>query len=44
MRNYSVKLFEFGPVVQKEMSFKVISYLMSAAPLFVGAEPFVQFR
>ena len=27
MRNNSVKLFEFGPVVQEEMSFKDISYL-----------------
>ena len=27
MKNNSVKLFEFGPVVQEEMPFKVISYL-----------------
>ena len=27
MRNNSVKLFEFGPVVQEEMLFKDISYL-----------------
>ena len=27
MRNNSVKLFEFGPVVREEMSFKDISYL-----------------
>ena len=27
MRNNPVKLFEFGPVVQEEMSFKDISYL-----------------
>ena len=27
MRKNSVKYFEFGPVVQKEMPFKYISYL-----------------
>ena len=27
MRNNSVKLFEFGPVVQEEMPFENISYL-----------------
>ena len=44
MRNNSVKLFEFGPVVQKEMSFKDI-FLSRAldALFFSGAVPFVQF-
>ena len=32
MRNISIKLFEFGPVVQ--MSFKDISYLEVWQPLF----------
>ena len=39
MKNNCVKYFEFGPVVQEEMSLKDISYL----ELFGGAEPFVQF-
>ena len=33
MRNNSVKLFEFGPAVQEEMSFKAISYLAIWRPL-----------
>ena len=37
MRNNSVKLFEFGPVVQGEMRFKDISYLELWRP-FCSAE------
>ena len=33
MRNNSVKLFELGPAVQEEMSFKAISYLALWRPL-----------
>ena len=33
MRNNSVKLFEFGPAVQEEISFKAISYLALWRPL-----------
>ena len=44
MRNNSVKLFKFGPVVQEEMSLKDISYLeLLQPPLFGRAEPFVLF-
>ena len=35
--NNSVKLFEFGPVVQEEMSFKAISYLALWRPLLQGS-------
>ena len=41
MRNNSVKLFEFGPAVQEEMSFKAISYLALWRPFYSGVEPFV---
>ena len=37
IRNNSVKLFEFGPVVQEEMPFKYISYLELWRP-FCSAE------
>ena len=43
MRNNSVKLFEFGPVVQEEMSFNIFLSGALAALLFSGAEPFMQF-
>ena len=33
MRNNSVKLFEFGPAVQEEMSFQAISYLALWRPI-----------
>ena len=42
-RNNSVKLFEFGSVVQEEMSFKRFLIWSSDGTLFVGAEPFTQF-
>ena len=42
-RNNSVKLFEFGSVVQEEMSFKRFLIWSSNGTLFVGAEPFTQF-
>ena len=44
MRDISVKLFEFGPVFQEEMSIK--RYFLSRdlkALLFSAAEPFAQF-
>ena len=40
MRNNSVKLFEFGPVVQKEMRFNDISYLELWRP-FCSAEQII---
>ena len=44
MRNNSEKLFfEFGPVVQEEMSYKNILSGVLASLLFSGAKPFVQF-
>ena len=43
MRNNSVKLFEFRPALQEEMSFKAISYLASGGPFYSGVEPFKQF-
>ena len=42
-RNKPVKLFEFGQVVQQEMSLKDVSLLALIAILFSGAKPNVQF-
>ena len=42
MRNNSVKLLKFGPVVQKEMLYKDTSHLELWCLLF-GRVPFVQF-
>ena len=42
MGNIHVNLYEFGPVVQKEISFKDISRYLTA-PLFSRPKPFVQF-
>ena len=42
-RNISVKLFEIGPLVREEMSFKVFLFLALAAILFSRAKPFRQF-
>ena len=45
MMTISVKLFDFGPVVQEKMAFTVISYLELWRP-FCSAEqnqPFLQF-
>ena len=38
-----MKLFEFGQVVQLEMSLKDVSLLALIAILFSGAKPIVQF-
>ena len=43
MRNISVKLFEFGPVVQEEMLFKDILSTALVATLCGRAEQFMQF-
>ena len=43
MRNKSVKLFKFGPVVLEEMLFKDILSTALAALLFIGAMSFMQF-
>ena len=42
MRNNSVKLFEFGPLVQEMSFYKNLSRAL-AALMFSGAEPFMQF-
>ena len=43
MRNNSVKSFQFGPVVQEEMSFKDISYLELWRPLYSAKLNHLQF-
>ena len=45
MMKHFREIFEFEPVVQKEMTLKDMSFLSRAlaAPLFSGVEPFVQF-
>ena len=44
MRNHSVKLFEFGPGVKEEMSFKAISYLALWWPLLQRWNHLCNFR
>ena len=43
MRNISLKLFEFGPVVQEEMSIKDFLSRALAAPFYSKVKPFAQF-
>ena len=43
MRNNSVKLFEFGPVIQEDMSFKRFLIWSSGSFLCGGVEQFMQY-
>ena len=38
-----MKLFQFGPVVQEEMTFKRLLIYSSGSPRVHGTEPFMQF-
>ena len=43
MRNNSVRLFEFGSVIQVEMTFKIVLSVALAALLLSEAEPVQKF-